>query len=111
MIKFFKKLRQKKWFVIASSVYVLILTGFLIWMLFLDTNSWMTHRELNKEIKKLETQKDQLQQEIDKDKALIEKLKDPEQLEKFARERYNMKKEDEEIFIIEYEDSLKTQQE
>ena len=107
MSDFFKKLKQKRWFAIASNVYVLVITGFLIWMLFLDTNSWMTHRELNKEIEKLERQRNQLQEEIQKDKALIEKLKDPEELEKYARERYKMKKEGEEIFIIEYEDSLK----
>ncbi len=110
MSGFLKRLRQKKWFAIASNVYVLVITGFLVWMLFLDTNSWMTHRELNKEIKKLEEQRSQLEEEITKDKALIEKLKDPEQLEKYARERYNMKKEGEEVFIIEYEDSLKTNQ-
>ncbi len=105
----FNRLKQKKWFSIASNVYVLILTGFLIWMLFLDTNSFMTHRELDKEIKKLKIQKEQLEAEIAKDKALIDQLQNPEELEKFARERYKMKKEGEEIFIVEFEDSLKTQ--
>ena len=37
----------------------------------------------------------------------MERLSDPEELEKFAREQYYLKKKDEEIFIIEYEDSLK----
>jgi len=38
----------------------------------------------------------------------LRKLSTPEELEKFAREKYYMKKDNEEIFLIEYEDSLKT---
>ena len=64
--------------------------------------------ELRKEIKKLEKQKEFLQEEIEKDKKVLDRLSDPEELEKFAREQYYLKKKNEEIFIIEYEDSLKT---
>ena len=107
-MKFYQKLKEKKWFAFVSNVYVLTLTAFVVWMLFLDTNSWLTHKELNDEIEKLEQQKKHLQEEIARDKETMEKLKDPAELEKFARERYYMKKEGEEIYIIEYEDSLKT---
>ena len=65
--------------------------------------------ELKKEINKLEKQKEFLQEEIKKDKEVIDRLSDPEELEKFAREQYYLKKKDEEIYIIEYEDSLKTE--
>ena len=87
--------------------YIIILVLFIIWMFFLDTHSWLIHNELNKEIKKLELQKDALEKIIEKDKTEIELLKNPDSLEKFAREKYKHKKEDETIFIIETNDSVK----
>ncbi len=103
-----KSLRKKKWFSILTNIYVLVLTVFVVWMIFFDTNSLLIHLELKREIKKLEKQKEFLQEEIQKDKEVMERLSDPVELEKFAREQYYLKKKDEEIFIIEYEDSLKT---
>lgn len=103
-----KDLKKKKWFGILTNLYILVLTVFVIWMVFFDTNSLLIHLELKKEIKKLEKQKEFLQTEIDKDKQILEKLSDPEELEKFAREEYYLKKKDEEIYLIEYEDSLKS---
>ncbi len=91
-----------------TNMYVLVLTIFVIWMTFFDTNSLMIHLELRNEVKKLEKQKDFLQGEIEKDKEILKKLSSKSELEKFAREKYYMKKENEEIFLIEYEDSLKT---
>ncbi|WP_417953275.1 FtsB family cell division protein [Flagellimonas spongiicola] len=89
------------------NIYVLVLTAFAVWMLFFDANSFLIHQELNQEIKKLEKQKEFLQGEIDKDKIILDKLSNKEELEKFAREKYYMRKANEEIFLIEYEDSLK----
>ena len=88
--------------------YVLILVIFTIWMVFFDTNSWFIHKELNDEIDKLEGNRAYFKQEIKGDRNQINKLKDARELERFAREEYYMKKENEELFIIEYEDSLKT---
>ncbi|MEM7381201.1 MAG: septum formation initiator family protein [Bacteroidota bacterium] len=102
-----KELRSKRWFGIVGNIYVLVLTVFVIWMLFFDTNSLMIHMELRKEIKRLEKQQDFLKEEISKDRKIIEKLSDPKELEKFAREQYYLKKKNEEIYLIEYEDSLK----
>ena len=89
-----------------KNIFVLISVVFVIWMLFFDTNSFLTHVELNKEIKDLETEKEYYKREIEKDNKEIKKLSDDEGLEKFARETYYMKRENEEIYIIEYEDSL-----
>lgn len=73
---------------------------FLLWMLFFDSNSYLNHRKLSKSIKQLE--KDQLyyRNEIKKDSIAIEELSSPKGLEKYAREKYHMKKENEEIFLI-----------
>jgi cell division protein FtsB len=102
-----KELRKKKWFGIATNLYVVVLTAFVIWMVFFDTNSLLIHMELRKQIRTLEKQQEFLKNEIEKDKKTLEKLSDPKELEKFAREKYFLKKKDEEIYLIEYEDSLK----
>ena len=85
--------------------YVIITVGFVIWMTFLDINSFQIHNELNSDIKMLEKKKQALIEETKKDKELIDKLKNIDSLEHFARENYNLKKENEEIFIIEYEEN------
>ena len=104
----FKQLKQNKWFVFFSNIYVIILTIFVIWMVFFDTNSLLTQIQLQKEINALKKQKEHLHKEIANDKEMIKKLNDSGALEKFAREAYFFKKDGEEIYIIEYEDSLKT---
>ncbi|MBU2945605.1 FtsB family cell division protein [Zobellia uliginosa] len=103
----FKDFKKKKWFRALTNMYVLVLTVFVIWMLFFDTNSLLIHLELKKEIQKLEKQQEFLKDEIANDKKILKKLSDPEELEKFAREQYFLKKKNEEIYLIEYEDSLK----
>jgi cell division protein FtsB len=103
----FKKIKNKKWFKIASNMYVLVLTVFVIWMSFFDTNSLLIHLELKKEIKNLEKTKVFLRDEIAKDKIIIKKLSSEEELEKFGREQYYLKKKNEEIYLIEYQDSIK----
>lgn len=85
--------------------YVLILIAFGVWMYFFDDNSVRIHQELNDDIDKLENSIEFYKEEITKDKKIIEDHKDPEKLERFARETYQMKKENETIYIIEY-DSL-----
>ena len=71
-------------------------------MIFLDTNSLLIHAELNREIKKLNKKKDALTEEIVKDKGLIKRLENIDSLELYGREKYNLKKQNEDIFIIEY---------
>jgi len=105
-----KDLKKKKWFSILTNMYVLVLTAFVIWMVFFDTNSLFIHMELRKQIKSLEKTQEFLKEEISKDRKIIEKLSDPKEMEKFAREQYYLKKKEEEIFLIEYEDSLKSEQ-
>lgn len=86
-----------------SSLYLLIALCFAIWMLFFDTNSYLAHRELNKEIYKLNKQKQFLEKEIEKDRKNLQILNTMEGKEKLGREVYYLKREHEEIFIIEYD--------
>ena len=101
-----KSWRSHIFWTYAKNKYVLIIMLFAAWMLFLDSNSWLTHLELNNEIEALEENKKYYEKEIVKDQKVINKLNDSQGLEHFAREEYFMKKENEEIYIIEYEDSL-----
>ena len=85
-------------------IYGSILIGFIVWMAFIDSHSLIIHRELNKEIKKLEKEKKALEAIINNDKNTIEQLNNIDSLERFARENYGHKKENETIFIIEEQD-------
>lgn len=101
------EIKHRKWFKILSSKYVLIVLLFIVWMFFFDTNSFLIHNELSNDMNALEDNKEFYKEEIDKDKAFIEKMKDSNEQERFAREKYYLKKENEDIFLIEHEDSIK----
>ncbi|GGG58092.1 FtsB family cell division protein [Bizionia arctica] len=89
-----------------KNIFVLILVVFAVWMIFFDANSWLIHNELNSDIDELEIEKDFYKNEITKDKKAIKILSTEEGVEQLAREKYYMKKDNEEIFIIEYQDSI-----
>ena len=79
--------------------------AFIIWMLFLDINSYLIHREMNIEIDELEESIEYYESEIAADEKKLEELTtDDGKLEKFAREQYWMHREGERIFLIGSED-------
>ena len=90
--------------------YIIIFLIFAVWMLFWDANSLFIHNDLNNELEDLENEKEYYIEEIQKDAKAIKVLSDEDGLEKFAREQYYMKKDNEEIYVIEYEDSIAKQQ-
>jgi cell division protein DivIC len=101
-------LKNKKWFELITNKYVIIFAIYSIWMLFIDNYSYLEHRVLDNQISELEDNKDYYQNEVLKDEKQIKHLKNPKEIEKYAREKYFMKKENEDIFIIEFEsDSIK----
>jgi cell division protein FtsB len=75
-------------------------------MFFFDTNSFLIQKELQSQIESLEAEKKYLEGEIEKDRKALKNLSSDEAMEKFARERYFMKKKNEAVFIIEYQDSI-----
>ncbi len=95
--------KDKPWFSFLSNKYVWVLLFFSGWMLFLDNYSYFDHRFLDNQIEELEDNKAYYQQEIKKDKENIKLLKNPYQIEKYAREKYYMKKENEDIYIVDFE--------
>ena len=98
--------RLKNIFTPFKNIFLLVTIIFIVWMLFFDANSWLIHRELNKEIDALNVKKEFYESEINSDKKEIKILQTPEGVEKYAREKFNMKKENEDIYIIET-DTLK----
>ena len=88
---------------ILGNRYVLVLAFFIVWMLFLDNTSYMEHHILNNQLNELEDNKKYYQDEIRKDSENIKQLKNPDQIEKYAREKYYMKRDSEDIYIIEFE--------
>jgi cell division protein FtsB len=97
------RFKDKPWFKFLCNKYVWVLLFFASWMIFLDNYSYFDHRILDNQIDELDDNKEYYQQEIKKDKKSIQQLKNPGQIEKYAREKYYMKKDSEDIYIIEFE--------
>ncbi len=97
------RIKENKVFRFLSNKYVIVLILFVVWMGFFDENSFLNHRELDQEIEKLEDANEYYKKEIETDQNVINNLNNPDSLEKYAREEYKMKKENEDIFIIEYD--------
>lgn len=74
---------------------------FFVWLLFLDTNDLYTQYKLNRQLSNLNREKEFYLQKIEEVKSDREQLlSDSETLEKFAREKYLMKKETEDLYVI-----------
>ena len=101
------KRTKNKILVYFKNIYAIIGLIFFIWMVFLDTNSLVKFIGLKKKLDRLENEKTKLEIEILKDRELIKKLNDSIEIEKYGREKYFLKKENEDVYIINYGDSLK----
>jgi cell division protein DivIC len=74
---------------------------FLFWMLFLDSNDLYTQYKLSRQLKSLEREKEFYKEKIEEVNSERQQLlSDTETLEKFAREKYLMKKESEDLYVI-----------
>lgn len=92
----------KKVLKLLTSFYVLASLVFLIWMVFFDENDLVNQWRLKSRIRELEREKLYYLEMISKlEQEKTSLLQDEELLERFARERYLMKKPGEEVYIIE----------
>jgi len=83
------------------SKYTIALFAFLAIILFFDKNDFFTQQARNAELKELLMSKKHYQGEIASEQRELERLKNnPATLEKYAREKYLMKKDKEDLFII-----------
>ena len=75
--------------------------AFLVWLIFFDRYNLINRSKTMGDLKNAKDQKEYYQKEIEKDQRSIKELTtDTASLEKFAREKYYLKKEDEDIFLI-----------
>jgi|GEM_PF-212126 len=96
-MKFFKNFSS-----IAKNKYLLTIAVFAIWMIFFDTQDIIsTHFKLRNELNQLQESRNYYVDKIEATKEELDQLKsDPATLEKYAREKYRMKKDSEDLFII-----------
>ncbi|MDE3251879.1 MAG: septum formation initiator family protein [Bacteroidota bacterium] len=87
---------------ILTNKYLVATLFFIVWMLFFDQRDYFQVRERQQDLKKLEAKKQYYENEIARTKQeLLDLQNNPAALEKFAREHYLMKKDGEDIYLIE----------
>lgn len=86
---------------ILKNKYLLTTIGLAVWIGFFDKNDVLTQIDFRKQVKSLDEERNYYSSEI---KNITSDLRDlstnPKTLEKFAREKYYMKKDNEEIFVL-----------
>ncbi len=86
---------------ILKNKYFLVIIGLVVWLLYFDRNDVFTQLELISKCNKLKTERDYYIAEIEKNKNEIDELQNNmESLETFAREKYLMKKDNEDVFVF-----------
>ena len=92
---------MKKLLKYTGNFYVLSILLFLFWVIFIDSNNLIVHARLTKKLWDLENQKEYYQEKKKQiQQERLELLTNSELLEKFARERYLMKKPTEDLYVI-----------
>ena len=90
--------------------YFILTIAFAVWMFFFDQNSFFVHRELDKQIQLLEVDESYFQEHLNTETEKLDQLNsNPAEIERIAREKHFLKKDDEDIFIIEQEKVNKPQ--
>ncbi|MCL6261189.1 septum formation initiator family protein [Aquiflexum sp. TKW24L] len=92
---------MKKYLKYTKNFYFLFTLFFIVWMVFIDSNDILTQFKLSSKVKELEKQKEFYQER--KEKILADRaelMSNYELLEKFARERYLMKRESEDLYVV-----------
>jgi cell division protein FtsB len=81
--------------------FLLATIAFIVWMLFFDRNDFFVQSERRKELKDLQVSKIYFTKQIEEERKFSNALKNnPAAIEKFAREKYLMKRDDEDLYLI-----------
>lgn len=82
--------------------YFLTALGFAVLMIFFDQNDWFSQKERRQQLQDVEQNISFLKRQIDTLNREYEALMhDPQALERYAREHYRMKRDSEDLFIVE----------
>jgi len=96
MKRFFKKIWP--W---LRNKYIITISIFLVWIIFLSKYNLVERVRMINDIKEMERDIQYYQQQIARDSLRLRELTtNRENLEKYAREQYYMKKKNEDIFVI-----------
>jgi hypothetical protein len=91
----------KKILRIFINKYFITILVFAAWMIFFDSNNILTRQRMQQKLNELNQEKDFFLQEIRNDSTLLKQLMtDSARLERFAREKYLMKKDKEDLFLV-----------
>ncbi|HNU48548.1 MAG TPA: septum formation initiator family protein [Bacteroidia bacterium] len=81
--------------------YAICIIAFVVWLAFFDKNDFYAQYRFRQQLNTLKNDKSYYADELEKSKSdLNELISSPANLEKFAREKYLMKKDDEDIFVF-----------
>lgn len=90
------------WGYVRRRKYLITILGFLVIIVFLDDNSLIQRAKHRAEIETLKSEIEKYRQQFEEDTRKLKELTaNPEAMEKIAREKYLMKKPNEDIFIFE----------
>lgn len=93
--------RLKALLPLLKNRFVLVGLVFLVWMVFFDSNDLISQYKYKKKLRQLEENKNFYLEQIELVKQDKEELfTNLEKLEKFAREKYKMKRDDEDLYIV-----------
>ena len=92
---------MKRLISLFKNKYFWITAAFIVWMVFFDKNDLFSQYQYHEQLSKLKQERDFYTKETAKvNKDLDELTSNPAKLEKFAREKYLMKKDNEDVFVI-----------
>jgi cell division protein FtsB len=96
---------MKRILAVVKNKFFLVAVAFLVWMTFFDKNDILSQYQYRQQVHKLKQERDFYKAQTEKvSKDLDELTSNPQKLEKFAREKYLMKKDNEDVFVIVKED-------
>src|SRR5690606_1255171 len=94
--------KSGRWYKFFLNKYLIVSLLFIVWMVFFDQNSWFIHKELDKEVQDLTKAQKVYQEKLEKETIQIHQMKtNASEIERVAREKHYLKKENEDVFIIE----------
>ena len=93
--KYSLKLIQTKY-----TKYYMVLVLAMVWMLFLDRSKLTSRYKVQQEIEQLRTERNYYEQSLKELEKRSYQMTQSEEIERLAREKYYMKKSDEDVFLI-----------
>ena len=93
---------MKKTFRILLNKYLLTAIAFLAWLIYFDQNDWFSMQQRKKELNAAKDNVSYLNKEIAQmESEHTDLVTKPEKLEQFARENFRMKRDNEDVYVIE----------